>query len=205
VVDARILVRRDTAAIVLPAGASTRMGRPKLVMPYGASTIIGTVVDTIRSSAVGEIVVVTGYHSEAVADAIPAGVATAHNENAEAGNLSSLLVGLDAVGGVDGVIVVVGDMPDVSAASVDRLLALWETSDVLFGSVQYTDGQGHPLLIDRSLFDTVRTLGGTRPLWSYAESLAPPAVGTVDVDRPKPTDINSMEGYLAALEALDQG
>jgi molybdenum cofactor cytidylyltransferase len=180
------------------------MGRPKLVMPYGASTIIGSVVDTIRSSAVDDIVVVTGYHSEVVADAIPAGVATVHNVNAEAGNLSSLLVGLDAVGDVDGVIVVVGDMPDVSAASVDRLLAMWATSDVLFGSTQYTDGRGHPLLIDRSLFDTVRTLSGTRPLWSYAESLAPAEVATVDVDRPKPADINSMADYLAGLEALDQ-
>ncbi len=198
-------MRRDTAAIVLAAGASTRMGRPKLVMPYGASTIIGSVVDTIRSSVVDDIVVVTGYHSEAVTDAIPAGVATAYNENAETGNLSSLFVGLDAVGDVDGVVVVVGDMPGVSAASVDLLVAMWETSEVLFSSVQYTDGRGHPLLIDRSLFDTVRTLSGTRPLWSYAESLVPAEVATVDVDRPKPADINSMENYLAALEALDRG
>jgi CTP:molybdopterin cytidylyltransferase MocA len=82
---------------------------------------------------------------------------------------------------------------------------MWETSDVLFGSVQYTDGRGHPLLIDRSLFDAVRALSGARPLWSYAEALAPAEVATVDVDRPKPVDINSMEDYLAALEVLDQG
>jgi CTP:molybdopterin cytidylyltransferase MocA len=174
-------------------------------MPYGASTIIGSVIDTIRSSAVDDIVVVTGYHSEVVVDAIPPGVATAHNENAETGNLSSLLVGMDAVGDVEGVIVVLGDMPDVNATTVDRLLAMWKTSDVLFGAARYTDEWGHPLLIDRSLFDVVRALRGTRPLRSYAESLGSSAFGTVDVDQPKPADINSMEGYLAALEALDQG
>lgn len=202
--SARIVVRRSTAGIVLAAGASTRMGRPKLVMPYGSTTVIGAVIDTIRSSEVDDIVVVTGYHSEAVTAAVPAGVPTAHNEEPGRGNLSSLLVGLDAVGDVDGVIVVVGDTPDMSAALVDRLLGMWEASDILFGAVEYTDGRGHPLLIDSSLFGAILELSGPRPLWAFAESLAPDAVGVVEVGRSKPVDINSMEDYLAALAALEQ-
>jgi molybdenum cofactor cytidylyltransferase len=198
-------MRRTTAAIVLAAGASTRMGRPKLVMPYGSSTVLGTVVSTVMSTAAEDIVVVTGHHLESVSAVVPAGVRTAHNDDPDRGNLSSLLVGLEAAGDVDGVIVVVGDMPQVSAASIDRLIGMWDTSEISFGAVEYTDGRGHPLLIDGSLFDSIGELSGTRPLWSFADSLAPTAVGVVEVGFPKPTDINSMEDYLAALEALDQG
>lgn len=178
------------------------MGEPKLIMPYGSSTVIGTVVETIMSAAVDETIVVTGFHRGAVASVLPPGVRTAHNHDPGRGNLSSLLVGLDAVGDPDAVVVVLADMPGVTASSVNQLLGLWGGSDVSFCLVEYADGTGHPLLIDRSLFDSIGGLSGDRALWSFAGSLDASTVGIVRRSDNKPADINSLEDYEGALRVL---
>ena len=48
------------AAVVLAAGQSRRMGRPKLVLPWGDTTVIGRVVQALLEAGLNEIVVVTG-------------------------------------------------------------------------------------------------------------------------------------------------
>ena len=48
------------SAIVLAAGQSTRMGRPKLILPWKETTVIGQVVKTLINSGLDEIIVVTG-------------------------------------------------------------------------------------------------------------------------------------------------
>lgn len=195
-------MRRTTAAIVLAAGASTRMGEPKLIMPYGSSTVIGTVVETIASTVVDETIVVTGFHHEAVTSVLPPGIQMVRNDDPGRGNLSSLLVGLEAVGDHDAVVVVLADMPGVAASSVNQLLGLWSTSDVSFCWVKYTDGRGHPLLLDKSLFGLIDGLSGDRALWPFAESLDASTVGVVRLGVPKPADINSLEDYEGALRVL---
>ena len=198
-------MRESTAGIVLAAGASTRMGQPKLIMPYGTSTVIGTVVDTVASSGVDDLVVVTGFHSEAVTSVLPDGTRTVHNEQAARGNASSLQTGLQLVGDVDGVIVAVGDMPGVAAATIDQLLGLWRSSTFSLCLIEYLDGRGHPLLIDSSLFGELEGLSGERALWAFAESLEPSTVGVLRLPMAKPADINSLEDYQGALLALGPG
>ena len=198
-------MRQTTAGIVLAAGASTRMGQPKLIMPYGASTVIGTVVDTLASSGVDDFVVVTGFHSEAVASVLPAETRVAHNERAASGNASSLVTGLTMVGDVDGVVLAVGDMPGVTTTSIDQLISLWRSTTYAFCLIEYSDGKGHPLLIDSSLFDEIEQLSGEGALWSLAKSLKPSAVGVVRLAGPKPADINSLEDYQGALRSLGSG
>ena len=53
-------------AIVLAAGASTRMGQQKLVMPYGRSTILNSTISAVSTSGVERVVVVTGHDAELV-------------------------------------------------------------------------------------------------------------------------------------------
>jgi molybdenum cofactor cytidylyltransferase len=181
------------------------MGQPKLIMPYGASTVIGTVVATMASSAVDDLVVVTGFHSEAVASVLPPGTPIAHNQHAATGNASSLQAGLEMVGDVDAVVVAVGDMPGVTTASIDRLIDLWRGSTHRFCVIEYVNGRGHPVLIDRSLFGAIQGLKGERALWAFDESLEPSAIGVVRLSVPKPADINSLEDYQGAVQAQGLG
>lgn len=198
-------MRQSTAGIVLAAGASTRMGQPKLIMPYGASTVIGTVVDSMMTSAVDNFVVVTGFHADAVGSVLPEGTRIAHNDRASQGNASSLLTGLRAVGDVDAIVVVVGDMPGVSASSVNALISAWKGTSHQFYVSEYIDGRGHPLLIDNSLFDEIENLRGERALWSFSESLDRSSIGAVRLPATKPADINSLEDYQGALRSLGPG
>jgi molybdenum cofactor cytidylyltransferase len=194
-------VRESTAGVVLAAGASTRMGEPKLIMPYGASTVIGTVVATMGSSTVDDVVVVTGFHSEAVVSVLPPETRIAHNERAATGNASSLQAGLEIVKDVDAVVIAVGDMPGVTAASINRLIDLWRGSAYRFCVIEYVDGRGHPVLLDRSLFGAIQDLSGERALWAFAGSLDSSAIGVVRLSVQKPADINSLEDYQGAVQA----
>jgi len=61
------------AAIVLAAGASTRMGSPKPLLPWGEHTLLAWELDELRRSCVDDIVVVTGAHSDAVRRSLGSG------------------------------------------------------------------------------------------------------------------------------------
>lgn len=193
---------------MLAAGFSTRFviegGQPKLAMPYGSSTVVGTVVASAVASNVDGVVVVTGAHRDVVEAALPDSLPTAHNDRPDRGNLSSLIVGLDAVSHAEAVIVLVGDMPDVDPGVIDRMLDRWEETGALVCLPTYTNGSGHPILIDQRLFDRVRRLTGPRPLWSLIESLDDVSVQRMEVDVPAPLDLNTNEEYLKAVQAQEQ-
>src|SRR5947209_15673244 len=84
-------------AIVLAAGESRRMGRLKPLLPFGTRTVIETVVDSLRASPVDEILVVTGYRSEAIEAALARAPArTVRNPDYARGMLSSVQCGVAA-------------------------------------------------------------------------------------------------------------
>jgi molybdenum cofactor cytidylyltransferase len=88
-----------TAAIVLAAGLSRRMGRFKLTLPWGDRTVIGQVIATLEAAGIEEIVVVTGHRGDAVAEAlVGTGAHIVHNPEYASGEmLSSIKVGVRAV------------------------------------------------------------------------------------------------------------
>src|SRR4051812_28614451 len=96
------------AAIVLAAGASRRMGTPKALLDAGGQTFIRRVLHAIRDGGVADaVVVVRPGAGEVVAEVRASGFArTIENPDPDRGQLSSLLVGLDAVDrpGVTGVL-----------------------------------------------------------------------------------------------------
>ena len=92
-----------TSAIVPAAGSSSRMGRPKLLLPYRDTTVAGALLATLRRAGVERIVLVAAAADAALqAWARDAGVTVAVNEQPERGMLSSILAGLDALGGARG-------------------------------------------------------------------------------------------------------
>ena len=115
--------RRPWAAIVLAAGASSRLGRPKQLEPFGGSTLLRHAVDTATNVA-DHVVVVTGAAD--VADAVPADprVALTHNPDWSAGMGTSLRAGVAALPpDVAGTLVLTCDMPHVAADHLAALLA----------------------------------------------------------------------------------
>jgi molybdenum cofactor cytidylyltransferase len=191
------------AAVVLAAGEASRMGASKLTLRFGESTVIGTTISAVLRAGVDSIVVVVGHHAEEVAAAMPDDVMIVENEDPTRGNASSLATALVAVPGAGAVLVVLGDMPGVDPDVMDQLVAGWRGGACVAALVRYTDGPGHPLLIDASLFGIVMSLTGERSLWELVGGLDRDVVLEVAVAGPKPVDINSVADYRRATARLD--
>ncbi len=149
-----------TPAIVLSAGASTRMGRPKALLAAGDRTFIRRILDTLRAAGVPEAVVVVRAGQEQVIVEVEASGfgRTVLNPRAEEGQLSSLIAGLDAIDrpGVDGVLVTLVDVPLIGAAAVRTLLERAAASAAPVVRAVHQGRHGHPVIFKRQLFDALR-------------------------------------------------
>ena len=115
------------AAVVLAAGMSRRMGRPKALLPLGERTLIARVVETIRNSGVvDQIVVVTGHRAEEIERELSSfDVKFVHNEDfADGEMLSSVKIGAGAIADqCDAFFLVLADQPLVSESTFRELVA----------------------------------------------------------------------------------
>jgi molybdenum cofactor cytidylyltransferase len=152
------------SAIVLAAGLSTRMGRPKMVLPWGASTVIGQVVNTLLLAGVKEVVVVTGAARVEVEDVVKqvnrAEVRTAFNPRyAEDNMLISLQVGMASLGeDVDAMLVVLGDQPQIEIDVVRSLMKVYQAENARLIVPSFDMRRGHPWVVDRSLWPALQSI-----------------------------------------------
>jgi molybdenum cofactor cytidylyltransferase len=149
-------------AIVLAAGKSSRMGRSKAALPLsGGDTFITRIVRTFRAASVEDVVVVVGHDAKAVVDAFAASDLEARfveNPDYEQGQLSSLIAGLRVVDrpGVVAALVMLVDVPLVSASTVRAVVDRYHATHAPIVRPVRGTQHGHPVLIDRSLFDALR-------------------------------------------------
>jgi molybdenum cofactor cytidylyltransferase len=188
-------------AIVLAAGRSSRMGRPKATLPLdGGDTFLSRIVRTFLAAGVDDVVVVVGHDAEAIVNSFTETGLRARfvaNLDYDRGQLSSLVAGITVVDrpGVTAALVTLVDVPLVSPATVRAVLDRYRLTHALV--VRPTSGarHGHPLLIDRSLFDALRAAdpdAGAKPIVRAHASVA----GDVDIaDEGAFTDIDTDEEY----------
>lgn len=149
------------AGIILAAGASSRMGRPKALLPcVDGRSFLASLAATLTAAGVDPIVVVVAApHAAAVAPAAEAlGLEVVVNPVPERGQLSSLVLGLDALDdrGVEGVMVTPVDQPLVSPDTVRRLAGAWRASSPLVVRPEHDGRHGHPVVFDARLFPELR-------------------------------------------------
>jgi molybdenum cofactor cytidylyltransferase len=148
-------------AVVLAAGESTRMGKPKMALPWGDTTVIGQVVNILSRAGIGEILVVTGGAHRQVQEALHNSPAKeVYNPHFQQGEmLSSLKLGLTALGPhIDAALVALGDHPQVETGVVKALVKAYEKQRSPLVVPSYQMRRGHPWLLDRSLWPLVLAL-----------------------------------------------
>ena len=121
---------RRVAAIILAAGRSTRMGGPnKLLAEIGGRPLVRIAAEEALASRARPVIVVTGHQREQVEAALEGlKVNCVHNPNFAEGLSTSLKAGLATLpADVDGAIVCLGDMPQVNASLIDRLIAAFRS------------------------------------------------------------------------------
>jgi molybdenum cofactor cytidylyltransferase len=143
------------AAVVLAAGASSRMGRPKALLDFDGTPCVRRVLATCAEAGVATAVVVTAPGGDAVRAAClgaPLAVIEAVNDRPERGMLSSLQAGLRLLPQVRGFLLYPVDFPIVPAAEVRRLLeAFCARRDPRIFIPSFAQRRGHPVLIDAAL------------------------------------------------------
>jgi molybdenum cofactor cytidylyltransferase len=142
-------------AVVLGAGRSQRMGRPKLTLPWRKTTVIGQVVDVLSAAGVAEIIVVTGGARAAVEDALRHTPAIpVFNPDFSDGEMSrSLLVGLNTLSkSLDATLVVLGDQPQIELDVAKAVIAGFQREHSALVVPSYKNRRGHPWLVARSLW-----------------------------------------------------
>jgi len=187
---------RRVGAIVLAAGRSTRMGGPnKLLAEVGGKPLVRIAAEQALASRARPVVVVTG-HQRGEVEAALAGlpVAFAHNPDFAEGLSGSLKVGIAALPAeVDGAIVCLGDMPQVDAALIDRLIAGFDPEKGALVVVPTIAGKrGNPVVWSRRFFGDLAQLegdvGARHLIGSYPEAVVEvPVTGRgalIDVDTP---------------------
>lgn len=149
-----------TRAIVLAAGASTRMGRPKALLQAGGRTFIRRILDVLREAGVPDaVVVVRPTHDEVIAEVAASGFGrTVVNPRADEGQLSSLIAGLDAIDepGVDAALVTLVDVPLVAVSAIRQLLARVAISNAPILRAVHLGAHGHPVVFKREIFAALR-------------------------------------------------
>ena len=192
-------------AIVLAAGKSTRMGRAKANLPVDAAdTFLSRIVRTFREAGVDDVVIVVGHEREAIVEAFEQTGLVARfvaNPDYESGQLSSLLAGLRVVDrpGVVAALVTLVDVPLVTAATVRTVVNRYRDTHALIVRPVHGEHHGHPVLIDRSLFEAIRHADpalGAKPIVRAHVS----AAGDVEVeDDGAFQDIDTAEEYQRLL------
>ena len=154
-----------TAAIVLAAGLSRRMGRFKLTLPWGDRTVIGQVVATLEAAGSEEIVVVTGHRSAEITATLAGTTAQViFNPDYASGEMSSSIrAGLRALdAGVAATLLCLGDQPQMEAGTVRAVLAAGAAEDwqnIVIPS--YRMRAGHPILLPAWLWPEILNCAGT--------------------------------------------
>lgn len=191
-------------AIVLAAGASSRMGRPKAMLTSGGRTFVRCILDTLREARVGGVIVVVRPGADEVIHEISqAGFGRAVlNDDPARGQLSSLLAGLDAIDGpqVAGVLVTLVDVPLVTAATIGSLLARARETPAPIVRATYRGRHGHPVVFKRELFDALRRADPAAGAKSVIRACA---VDDVDVDDAGVVeDVDTPDDYRRVIESM---
>src|SRR3954471_21045045 len=134
-----------TAGLVLGAGGSKRLGRPKQLLPYGDGTLLGHVVNTARACSFDQTIVALAGSGAAVRERVAlAGREGVVNDGYGEGCSSSIAAALGAVDPrCDLLVLMLGDQPGVTAETVTTLLA--GRGGAPLAVCRYDDGPGHPI------------------------------------------------------------
>jgi molybdenum cofactor cytidylyltransferase len=196
--DTPIAGKPTIAAVILAAGRSSRMGRNKLLLDLDGKPILCHAVDQALGAGLSEVVVVSGHQASKVREALgDRAVKVIEAREHKLGMSASLKAGIRALGPrTDAALVMLGDMPQVSAPLIRRLIAAYNPLEGRSIVVPTVDGKrGNPVLFDRRYFEEMLALegdvGARHLIGAHDDQVAELAVDDAAVF----TDVDTPEAY----------
>jgi CTP:molybdopterin cytidylyltransferase MocA len=202
----RILL--STAALVLAAGGSSRLGRPKQLLEVRGRPLLSWVIDAVRSWPVDVVAVVIGAYQDEILELVEFGESLiVINPEWEEGMASSLRVGLDALSrepSMERAFIALGDQPSIPPGVPEALVTAMDTSGRSAAVPRYRYQRSNPALVDRRLWPRLMSLegdaGASRLLQAHPEW-----VEEVWIDHLPPRDVDTSDDAEDLLAGLWPG
>jgi len=188
------------SAIILAAGQSKRMGKPKMLLPWDKSTILQTVITTFQAAGVDDILVVTGGAHIQVEELIGQTAKTVYNEDFEYGEmLSSIQTGLKCkLSESSAALIALGDQPQVQAKVIMQVLQEYKKNKASIIVPSYQMRRGHPWLVARELWGEILDLPFDETARGFLNSHAK-EIHYLTIENPSILqDLDTPQEYLAA-------
>jgi molybdenum cofactor cytidylyltransferase len=193
-------------ALILAAGNSVRMGRPKQLLRWQGSTLLERAIDSASRVLPERVIVILGAHAESIHSAINFdSVKTVRNPDWQEGLASSIRAGIEALpASAEAVLILLCDQPMVDAAHLTALLSSWQSEPGRIIASQYDLSSGVPVLFPAAFFHRLQALSGdkgAKPLLAEFDACVlkiPFAGAELDIDTP--TDFEQLTGQAFAEE-----
>ncbi|HVB73168.1 MAG TPA: nucleotidyltransferase family protein [Ktedonobacteraceae bacterium] len=210
----------QTAAIILAAGSSSRMGggRHKLLLPLHDRPVLAHALDAVLASQARPVVLVLGHQAEQVRANIAAYIThpdlnIIENTDYLQGMSTSLRLGVQTLqsrsytklsnGEIDSALVLLGDQPLITARDIDTLIATYRMTGKRIVAPTYNGKRGNPILFDAGLFPELLEVtgdeGGRSVLERHRDDIA-----TVEMGNPLANiDVDTWDAYQRVIEAWE--
>lgn len=193
---------KKVSAIVLCAGLSTRMEKFKPLLLYKGTIIINHIVETLLSSIVYKITLVTGHNADMISREIKQpGVNVVYNDKYYDGMHTSVMCGVNNIPeDADAFLLMLVDQPHITVSLINDLINYYQKSDKGIIIPAYSNRGGHPIIIDKRYFNEARNLNpntGLKQLMiNHTEDIAYMTVNNDNIL----FDIDTPEDYKKLLE-----
>ncbi len=183
----------NIAAIILAAGAASRMGKAKMLLPLNQTNILEHIVSAIEGADVEPIYIVTGFYHQEIATALyKSNVKLVLNSNWALGMSSSIQVGLHKLlidlPNIDAVLITVSDQPFLSANIIEQLIEQYQLTNKPIVAAEYNGIKGTPVLFNKAYFTQLMNLSGDRGAGAILQAnlhevaTIPFKLGELDID-----------------------
>lgn len=182
-----------TVCLLLAAGSSSRIGKPKMLLSFNGKTLLQHAIDEVNKLKHCKLLVVTGcYHSLLKEILVQQQIDFIENQHWEEGMGSSIQKGITHImqqySNADSVIILVCDQPHISSSLLQELIQVKQQTNKGIIAAAYNDTTGTPVLFDKKYFEQLALLnvqyGAKKLLQQFKDDVAklPFALGAVDID-----------------------
>jgi molybdenum cofactor cytidylyltransferase len=192
--------RPRVAGIILAAGQSTRLGRPKQLLDICGKTTIRRVVEAALASGLDSVIVVLGSAADDIdREFADLEVQAVPNPEFASGQSTSMRAGLAALADdVDAALFLLGDQPTMSPGIIGAVLRAYRNTGATIVQARYRGETGHPVLFDRSIFNALNDVTGDRGARQVI-ARNPELVRFADIHQDAPLDIDTEADYERVL------
>lgn len=193
------------SGVILAAGGSSRLGRPKQLLPLGGLPLLAHALRHATASSLDQVVLVLGHEAAAISAALgesAAPVKIVVNPNYAAGQSTSVRAGLDALDPTShAALFLLGDQPQVGPGLIDALLTAYRATNPPLVVPTYGGRPGNPILFDRALFPELAAIEGDEGARGVVRAHAADALRLPVGAGPPPPDVDTEADYAALLAA----